>query len=195
MTETNAASTYAPLVSPTFTGNIVLNGNVTLAQTKANSLTLNDNLSLCTGTNYATPNDNNMLGYGYTGTIITDTLVSLPNIQSNTGLNFSNITLTYGVWLLYGNAGIQVTVTSGTGTITSAQVSIGSSGAINGNFAHTEQSTLTVRDATYISYQTMRIMSVSAASSIQYLVGKYTFTGCTLNTRQGYSSVYAYRIA
>ena len=197
LSQTDAASTYAPLVSPTFTGNIVLNGNVTLAQTKANSLTLNDNLSLCTGTNYATPNENNMLGYGITGTILTDTLVSAPNISSNTGLNFSNITLTYGVWLLYGNAGIQVTVPSGstTGTITSAQVSIGSSGAINGNFAHTEQSTLTVRDATYISYQTMRIMSVATVSSTQYLVGKYVFSGCTLNTRQGYSSFYAYRIA
>ena len=197
LTQTNAESTYAPLVSPTFTGNIVLNGNVTLAQTKANSLTLNDNLSLCTGTNYATPNENNMLGYGITGTILTDTTISFPNISSNTGINFSNITLTYGVWLLYDNAGIQVTVPSGTttGTITSAQVSIGSSGVINGNFAHTEQSILTVQNATYISYQTMRIMSVSAASSIQYLVGKYVFSGCTLNTRQGYSSFYAYRIA
>ena len=105
LSQTDAASTYAPSVSPTFTGNIVLNGNVTLAQTKANSLTLNDNLSLCTGTNYATPNENNMLGYGITGTIITDTTISYPNIQTNTGLNYSNITLTYGVWLLYGNAG------------------------------------------------------------------------------------------
>ena len=72
------SSTYAPKASPTFTGSIVSNGNVSLAQTSANTLTLNDNLSLCTGTNYATPNVNNMLGYGYTGTIATDTLVSLP---------------------------------------------------------------------------------------------------------------------
>ena len=193
LSQTDAASTYAPLVSPTFTGNIVLNGNVTLAQTKANSLTLNDNLSLCTGTNYATPNVNNMLGYGYTGTIVTDTLVSSPNITTNTLFIYSSISLTYGVWLLYGTAGFQVTTA---GTITSAQVSIGSSNtAISGNFGVTDQSTQTVRDATYISHQVMRIISVSTVSSIQYLVGKYVFSGCTLNTRQGYSSFYAYRIA
>ena len=108
---------------------------------------------------------------------------------------FGSLTLTYGVWLLYGNAGFQVTVSTGTGTITSAQVSIGSSGGISGNFGHTDQSTLTVRDATYISHQVMRNMSVQVASSIQYLVGKYTFSGCTLNTRVGYSRFYAYRIA
>lgn len=193
LTQTNAAATYAPKASPTFTGNIVLNGNVTLAETSANSLTLNDNLSLCTGTNYATPNVNNMLGYGFTATIVTDTLISSPNITTNTLFVYSSINLTYGVWLLYGTAGFQVTTA---GTITSVQVSIGSSNtAISGNFGVTDQSTQTVRDATYISHNVMRIMSVSAASVPHYLLGKYTFTGCTLNSRQGYSSFYAYRIA
>ena len=136
-----------------------------------------------------------MLGYGYTGTIVTDTLVSSPNIATNTLFIFGTVTLTYGLWLLYGTAGFQVTVATGTGTITSAQVSIGTSGGISGNFCHTDQSTLTVRDATYISHQVMRIMSVTTASVSQYLVGKYLFSGCTLNTRVGYSSFYAYRIA
>ena len=54
LTQTNAASTYAPKVSPTFTGNIVLNGNVTLAETSANSLTLNNNLSLCSDSSQMT---------------------------------------------------------------------------------------------------------------------------------------------
>ena len=136
-----------------------------------------------------------MLGYGITGTIVTDTNISSPNIANNTGFNYSNITLTYGLWLLYGNAGFQVTVASGTGTITSAQVSIGSSGTINGNFAITDQSTITVTNSTYISHQVMRIVSVQALTSIQYLAAKYVFSGCTLNTRQCYSSFSAYRIA
>ena len=91
LTQSNATSTYAPKVSPTFTGNIVLNGNVTLAETSANSLTLNDNLLLCAGTHYATPNASNMLGYGATGTIVADTLVSSPNIQNTTTLSYGSV--------------------------------------------------------------------------------------------------------
>ena len=110
-----------------------------------------------------------------------------------TVFSFGSVTLSCGVWLVYGTAGFQVTTA---GTITSAQVSIGSSNTnISGNFGVTDQSTQTVRDATYISHQVMRITSVSAASQTHYLLGKYTFTGCTLNSRQGYSSFYAYRIA
>ena len=66
---------------------------------------------------------------------------------------------------------------------------------ISGNFGVTDQSTQTVRDATYISHNVMRIMSVLSNSVPHYLVAKYTFTGCTLNSRVGYSSFYAYRIA
>ena len=49
------ASTFAPLEDPTFTGAINLNGNVSLAQTSANTLTSNDHLVLCTGSNFTTP--------------------------------------------------------------------------------------------------------------------------------------------
>ena len=45
----------APLASPTFTGTITLNGNVTLASASANTITLNDHLVLCTGSNFTTP--------------------------------------------------------------------------------------------------------------------------------------------
>jgi hypothetical protein len=141
----SASSTYAPLVSSTFTENIVLNGNVTLAQTSANTLTLNDNLLLCTGTNYATPNVNNMLGFGSTGSITADTNTDSPNITSGVLFNYGTVTLPVGVWLLYGTAGFQVTVpVSSTGTITSVQVSIGTLGTLSGNFGIKDDSTVSV---------------------------------------------------
>jgi len=120
-------------------------------------------------------------------------------ITSGTLFNYGTVTLTYGVWLLYGTAGFQVTVpVSSTGTITSVQVSIGTLGTLSGNFGIRDDSTTTVTylaSGTYISHQVMRITSISSASSTQYLNAKYTFTGCTLNSRVGYSSFYAYRIA
>ena len=48
---------------------------------------------------------------------------------------------------------------------------------------------------TYMSHQVMRVRVVSAASATLFLNGKYTFTGCTLNSRVGYSSLNAFRIA
>ena len=193
LTTSSASSTYAPLVSPTFTENIVLNGNVTLAQTSANTLTLNDHLILCTGTNWSVPSTGRMLGFGSTGAIVSDTLVSALNITSSNVFSFGSVTLTYGIWLIYGTAGFQITTN---GTITSVQVSIGtSSTSISGNFGIKDDSTQTVTNSTYMSHQVMRIMSVSSASVTHYLVGKYTFTGCTLNSRVGYSSLYAYRVA
>ena len=172
---------------------------MTLAETSANSLTLNDHLLLCTGTNYATPNVNNMLGFGQTGSITADTITDSPNITSGVLFNYGTVTLPVGVWLLYGTAGFQVTVpVSSTGTITSVQVSIGGSGTLSGNFGMRDDSTLTVSylaSGRYISHQVMRIQSITTASTAQTLNAKYTFTGCTLNSRVGYSSLYAYRIA
>jgi len=195
LTTSSASSTYAPLVSPTFTENIVFNGNVTLAQTSENTLTLNDHLILCTGTNWSVPSTGGMLGFGSTGAIVSDTLVSAPNITSSNVFSFGSVTLTYGVWLLYGTAGFQITVPTA-GTITSVQVSIGNtSTTLSGNFGIRDDSTQTVTNSTYMSHQVMRITSVTTASSTQYLNARYTFTGCTLNSRVGYSSFYAYRIA
>ena len=103
------------------------------------------------------------------------------------------MSLTYGVWLIYGTAGYQITTNE---TITSVQVSIGNtSTTLSGNFGIKDDSTQTVTNSTYMSHQVMRITSVTTASSTQYLNARYTFTGCTLNSRVGYSSFYAYRIA
>jgi hypothetical protein len=134
-----------------------------------------------------------MLGFGATGSITADTLVSAPNITSTTTFSYGSVALSYGVWLIYGTAGFQITTN---GTITAVQVSIGSTATtLSGNFGIKDDSTQTVTNATYMSHQVMRITSISAASSTQYLNAKYTFTGCTLNSRVGYSSLYAYRIA
>jgi hypothetical protein len=62
---------YTPLVSPTFTGTITMNGDVTLASTSANTFTLKDHLDLVTGSNFTTPVDGQQ-GYMVTGTIVTD---------------------------------------------------------------------------------------------------------------------------
>ena len=89
---TTAASTYAPLASPTFTGTISLNGNVTLASASANTITLNDHLVLCTGSNFTTPVSGQQ-GYIVTGTNTTNAT----SISSGTSIDFASINLSYGV--------------------------------------------------------------------------------------------------
>ena len=105
-----AASTYAPLASPTFTGTITMSGDVTLAATSANTLTLKDHLVLVTGTNFITP-VNGQQGYIATGTIT----LNATSITSGSSIDFASINLSYGVWLIIGHLGY---LTSATGTIT-----------------------------------------------------------------------------
>ena len=137
----------------------------------------------------------------------TDTLVSAPNITSGTVFSYKGgtggtaLSLPYGVWLVYGNAGFQVTVpTASTGTITNVQVGInGANSSVSGNYGIKDDSTISVpysAAGSYISHQVMRVWVVSSGTNASiYLNGKYTFTGCTLNSRQGYSSLNAFRIA
>jgi hypothetical protein len=54
-----------------------------------------------------------------------------------------------------------------------------------------DESTQTVTNVTYMSHQVMRVWILSTANSTIHLNGKYTFTGCTLNSRVGYSSLNA----
>ena len=129
-----------------------------------------------------------------------DTLVSSPNISSatvfsyNSGTGTTALSLPYGVWFVYGVAGFQVTVpVSSTGTISSVQVGInGNATSISGNYGLRDDSTFSVpysASGSYISHQVMRIWVVSSSTNATlFLNAKYTFTGCTLNSRQGYSS-------
>ena len=175
LTQTNAASTYAPKVSPTFTGTISLNGDVTLASASTNTLTLNDHFVLVTGTNFTTPVSGQQ-GYNAKCSLTTDTLVSAPNITSGTvfsyngGTGGTTLSLPYGVWFIYGNAGFQVTVpTASTGTITNVQVGInGSATTISGNFGIKDETTISVpysAAGSYISHQVMRVWLVSSSTN------------------------------
>jgi hypothetical protein len=122
LTQTNAASTYAPKASLTFGGDIILNGNVTLAQTSANSLTLNVHLILCTGSNFTSGQQ----GYIVTGTITTD----LTSIPTATSVSLASISLSYGVWLIIGQAAIYNS--SGTAaTMNNKQFSINTANSID----------------------------------------------------------------
>ena len=108
LTTSSAASTYAPKASPTFTGTISLNGDVTLASASTNTLTLNDHLVLVTGTNFTTPISGQQ-GYIITGTNATDSTA----ITSGSNLTYSTIDLSYGVWMVFGQIGFQ-NLTGGT---------------------------------------------------------------------------------
>jgi hypothetical protein len=100
LTQSSASSTYAPKASPTFTGNINLSGNVTLASAYTNTLTLNDHLILCTGSNFTTPVSGQQ-GYIMTGTFETD----LTTITTAQATKYATLNLTYGVWLILGQIG------------------------------------------------------------------------------------------
>jgi hypothetical protein len=119
----------------------------------------------------------------------------------NSGTGTTAISLPYGIWIVYGCAGFQVTVpVSSTGTISSVQVGInGNTTTINGNYSIRDDSTNSIpysATGTYISHQVMQIWVVNSGTNANlYLNAKYTFTGCTLNSRIGYSSLNAFRIA
>ena len=173
LTQTNAASTYAPKASPTFTGTISLNGDVTLASASTNTLTLNDHLVLVTGANFTTPASGQQ-GYSVSATLTTDTLVSNPNISSATVYSYNSgtgvLSLPYGLWIIYGTAGFQVTVpVSSTGTISSVQVGInGNATTISGNYGIKDDSTISVpysASGTYMSHQVMRLWLVSSSTN------------------------------
>ena len=100
LTTSSAASTYAPKASPTFTGTISLNGDVTLASASANTITLNDHLVLCTGSNFTAPLSVQQ-GYIMTGTLEADGTA----ITSATATKYATLPLTYGVWLIIGQIG------------------------------------------------------------------------------------------
>jgi hypothetical protein len=77
-----------------------LNDDVTLASASANTITLNDHLVLCTGSNFTTPVSGQQ-GYIMTGTFETDGTT----IVTATAIKYATLNLTYGVWLIIGQIG------------------------------------------------------------------------------------------
>jgi hypothetical protein len=84
---------------------------------------LNDHLVLCTGSNFTT-HVSGQQGYNVSGTLTADTLIASPNVTTLSIFSYGSVTLTYGIWLILGNAGFQNTAN---GTITCAQVGINGS--------------------------------------------------------------------
>ena len=188
LTQTNATSTYAPKASPTFTGTISLNGNVTLASASANTITLNDHLVLCTGSNFTTPVSGQQ-GYIKTGTNTTDATA----ITSASSIDFASINLSYGVWLIIGHLSY---TTGAAGTITDKYFWINSQ-------ATTQSTTNMIKNTYSVSVginkshvdSIQRIVTVTSASQDWFLGANLTFSTTTLITRSSNTNLYAVRIA
>ena len=188
LTQTNATSTYAPKASPTFTGTISLNGNVTLASASANTITLNDHLVLCAGSNFTTPVSGQQ-GYIKTGTNTTDATA----ITSASSIDFASINLSYGVWLIIGHLSY---FSNAAGTITDKYFWINSQ-------ATTQSTTNMIKNTYSISVglnkshvdSIQRIVTVTSASQDWFLGANLTFSTTTLITRSSNTNLYAVRIA
>jgi hypothetical protein len=183
---------YAPLVDPTFTGNINLDGNVTLAQTSANTLTLNDHLNLCTGSNFATPVSGQQ-GYIVTGTNVTD----LTSIPSATATALASIILSYGVWLITGQAAIYNSAGAAASAVMSnRQFGITTSTtALEGKYINRAvgSSTLGIGVAAYENVT--RVVTVTNSSTTYNLLTFINYSSGTLQTWSNNTNLYAVRLA
>ena len=171
MTTSTASSTYAPKASPTFTGTISLNGDVTLASASTNTLTLNDHLVLVTGTNFTTPISGQQ-GYIITGTNTTDSTA----ITSGSNLTYSTIDLSYGVWMVFGQIGLQ-NLTGGTqATMTVKNFGIHTAQSIIAKYANNYQTTSYLAANKSAAENISRIVTVTTASTPYYLVAAISYT-------------------
>jgi hypothetical protein len=194
LTTTSAASTYAPKASPTYTGTISLNGDVTLASASANTITLNDHLVLCTGSNFATPVSGQQ-GYIMTGTLEADGT----SITSGTAIKYATLKLTYGVWLISGQIGYYNVNNSGTNTtaaistkwhtINTTSVTAALLNGIRMNNANSVG--LGVENHETLT----RVVTVTSASVSYYLNTTITYTGGSLSMYNASTFFNAVRIA
>ena len=178
-------------MNPTLTGNINLNGNVTLAQTSANTLTLNDHLVLCTGSNFNTPSSGQQ-GYMITGTNVTD----LTSIPATTVTMLASITLSYGVWSLIGQAGIYNASSTTTCAMNNKQIGISNSAtAFETKYQSRAVGTNTLSIGAAACEQANRIVTVTNSSTPYYLLAYVNYTTGTLQSYTSQSHFYAVRIA
>ncbi len=189
-----AASTYAPLASPTFTGTISLNGNVTLASASANTITLNDHLVLCTGSNFTTPVSGQQ-GYIMTGTLEADGT----SISSNTATKYATLNLTYGVWLIVGQVGYYNVNNSGTNTTAAISIkwhTIHTTAASNNLLYGIRMNNANSVGLGIENHETLsRVVTVTSASTSYYLNASITYTGGPLSMYNASSYFHAVRIA
>ena len=191
---TTADSTYAPKASPTFTGTITMNGDVTLAQTSANTLTLKDHLVLCTGSNFTTP-ISGQHGYIMTGILEADNTT----IASGTATKYATLNLTYGVWLIIGQIGYfnENTPASHTSaSISNKYTSIHTTDAAplpkNGQrLNYTNVVGLGIENHELIS----QVVTVTSVLTPYYLNSNITYTGGPLTMYNASTNFYAVRMA
>ena len=182
---------YAPLVDPTFTGNINLNGNVSLAQTSANTLTLNDHLVLCTGSNFTTSGSGQQ-GYTVTGTNVTD-LNSLPTA---TVTFLASITLSYGVWSIIGQAGIYNASSTAACTMNNKQIGISNSAtAFESKYQNRSIGSYSLVIGAAACEQVNRNVTVTNSSTPYYLLAYINYSTGTLQTQSNLSNFYAVLLA
>ena len=183
---------YAPLVDPTLTGNINLNGNVTLAQTSANTLTLNDHLVLCTGSNFATPASGQQ-GYMVSGTNTTD----LTSIPTATVTALASITLSYGVWLVEGQAGIyNSSGAAASCAMTNKQIGISNSAtAFESKYQNRAIGSYTLGIGVAACEQCTRVVTVTNNSTPYYFLAFVNYSAGTLQTWTVQTILYAVRLA
>ena len=180
---------YAPLVDPTFTGNINLNGNVNLAQTSANTLTLNDHLVLCTGSNFTTPGSGQQ-GYMVTGTNTTD----VTPITTGTATSLASITLSYGVWLIVGQGGINNSSGAAASCVmTNKQFGISLSSPTAYQNRSIGSFTLGIGQTAW--EQCTRVVTVTNNATTYYLNVYMNYSAGTLQTWSTQTILYAVRLA
>ena len=166
------------MVNPIFTGNINLNGNVTLAQTSAITLTLNDHLILCTGSNF-TPPVNDQQGYTVTGTNVTD----LTSIPTATITILASITLSYGVWSLIGQAGLYNASSTAACVISNKQIAISNSAtAFEAKYQNRSIGSYSLAIGAAACEQVNRIVTVTNSSTLYYLLAYVNYSAGALQT-------------
>ena len=192
LTQSSASSTYAPKASPTFTGTISLNGNVTLASASANTITLNDHLVLCTGSNFTTPLSGQQ-GYMITGANATD----LTSITSGSPVTYSTINLSYGVWIVFGQIGYINNNASGGASASISSKFFGIHSATSISLAYANKYNVTNSLAATLSGADnfSRIVTVTSVSTPYYFVGQLTYTGGPIYTNTSHTNFTAVRIA
>ena len=166
------------------------------SRASANTITLNDHLVLCTGSNFTTPVDGQQ-GYIVTGVINTD-LTSIPTNGAN--VLFASITLSYGVWMVIGQAGYYNSSTTSTVTTSIKQISIHTVSGSGSNAKHMYRAnySCTIGAQTANNDQCMRIITQTASASTAnyFLNGSFTWSGSgTLVTYAANTNFYAVRNA
>ena len=155
----------------------------------SDSIILNQNITL--KSSFVTPQQN-QLGYQIIGTIINNNT----NITSNTLYDVSSISITHGVWPIFGQVSYKCTSITGSNPLIFYNVfGVGLSTTGYGNYrveSYSTQANFNVNST--FSDQVVRISTITTNSTL-YLNHCINFQDCTLSTNSVQSFLVATRIA